>query len=542
MSPEYSETIVNDLNSQLLILAIAAPLAAALAIALGLPDRFTRTAAAVAFAVPAGVALWLWSQFPAYEAIPAGHLGFTYYSLHALGLEKIGIHLTLGLNGISLPLFVLAAIVGLAAGLYALQSGAERLRIYLLLLLVMQGGLMGAFASIDLFFFYFFHELALIPTFIMVGVWGTRSESDNRYAAMKMAVYLTVGAMLSLIGLIAIYQKSGVESFDLINLRTALAGSPMSATVQKNLFGLLMFGFGVLVSLWPFHTWAPLGYGAAPSSAAMLHAGVLKKFGLYGLIQIALPLLPAGGTTAVVIPLPLLPNIHPTWTGLLACLALGNVLVIGFVTMAQRDLKQMIGFSSVMHMGYAFLGVACLSVLGAGGVVMLMVGHGLSVALLFLLATSVHHRTQTFELNEMGGLAQKAPVLAALFTAATLASIGLPGFANFWGELTIFVALWNFSPLVTAAAVAGIVISAVYGLRAVARVFFGQPTPEFAKVAASHPTADLGWSERLPALMLLATLLLVGFWPRSLSDPVNRALQASLSAGESAPTQVIVSR
>jgi NADH-quinone oxidoreductase subunit M len=392
----------------------------------------------------------------------------------------------------------------------------------------MQGGLMGAFASIDIFFFYFFHELALIPTFIMVGIWGTRSESENRYAAMKMAVYLTAGAMISLIGLIAIYQKSGVESFDLINLRTALARSPMSVGVQKNIFGLLMFGFGILVSLWPFHTWAPLGYGAAPSSTAMLHAGVLKKFGLYGLIQIALPLLPAGGTSPVVIPLPLLPDIHTTWTNVLVCLALGNVLVIGLVTMAQRDLKQMIGFSSVMHMGYAFLGLATLSVVGAGGVVMLMVGHGLSVALLFLLATSIHHRTQTFELSEMGGLAQKAPVLAALFTAATLASIGLPGFANFWGELTIFVSLWNFSPWVTALAVTGIVISAVYGLRAVAKVFFGQPTPEFAKVAAARPPTDLRLSERLPALILLAVLLLVGFWPRSISGPANQALQSAL--------------
>jgi NADH-quinone oxidoreductase subunit M len=542
LPPADSDTIVNDLNAQLLLLAIAVPLAAAVAIALGLPDRLTRPVAAAAFAVPAGVALWLWSQFPADDAIPAGHLGFAFYSLHALGLEKIGIHLTLGLNGISLPLFVLAGIVGLAAGLYAIQSGAERLRIYLLLLLVMQSGLMGAFASIDIFFFYFFHELALIPTFIMVGVWGTRRESDNRYAAMKMAVYLTVGALLSLIGLIAIYQKSGVESFDLINLRTVLAGSPMAETVQKNIFGLLMFGFGVLVSLWPFHTWAPLAYGAAPSSAAMLHAGVLKKFGLYGLIQIALPLLPAGGTTSVSIPLPWLPDLHTTWTCLLAWLALGNVLVIGLVTMAQRDLKQMIGYSSVMHMGYAFLGIASLSVLGAGGVVMLMFGHGLSVALLFLLATSIHHRTQTFDLAEMGGLAQKAPVLAALFTAAVLASIGLPGFVNFWGELSIFVALWRFSPGITAAAVAGIVISAIYGLRAVARVFFGPATPAFENVARSHPPVDLQWSERLPALILLATLLLVGFWPRLLSDPINQTLQTTLSRSESAPAQVIVAR
>jgi NADH-quinone oxidoreductase subunit M len=516
---------MDALNSNLLLLAIVTPLVAAVAIALGLPKRHSVKLAGVAFAVPAVIAVWLWSRFPAYDAIPAGHLGFAFYSLHALGLEKLGIHLTLGLNGISLPLFALAGVVGLAAGLYALQSGAERLKIYLMLLLIMQGGLLGAFASIDVFFAYFFHELALIPTFIMVGVWGTRGETENRYAAMKMTIYLTAGAMLSLLGLIAVYQKSGVESFDLINLRTALAAAPMGPSLQKHLFGLLLFGFGILVSLWPFHTWAPLGYGAAPSSAAMLHAGVLKKFGLYGLIQIVLPLLPAGGATAFTVRLPLLPAFQTTWVGVLAWLALGNVVVIGLVTLAQRDLKQMIGFSSVMHMGYAFLGLATLSVLGAGGAVLLMVGHGLSVALLFLLATSIHHRTQTFDLREMGGLFRPAPVLAALFTAGTLAGIGLPGFANFWGELTIFVALWHFSPWITAAAALGIILSAVYGLRAVAGVFFGPPTPEFARVAATHPPADLRWGERLPALLLLAALLLIGFWPRLISQPLDQALQ-----------------
>ena len=278
----------------------------------------------------------------------------------------------------------------------------------------------------------------------------------------------------------------------------------------------LLFGFGTLVSLWPFHTWAPLGYGAAPSSAAMLHAGVLKKFGLYGLIQVALPLLPQGAA-------------HWVWP--LALLAgFGNVLIVGLVTMAQRDLKQMLGYSSVMHMGYCFLGLAAMSVVGTGGVVLLMVAHGLSVALLFLLATSIHHRTHTFDLTEMGGLAQKTPVLAAFFVAATMAGIGLPGFANFWGELTVFVALWNFSKWVTALAVAGVVISAIYGLRAAARVFFGPSSEQLQRVMAKHPPADLDWKERLPALLLLAALLFIGFWPRSLAEPVNRALATPAAA------------
>jgi NADH-quinone oxidoreductase subunit M len=486
-----------------LLLAIATPLALALLIALGLPKRWSVRLAYGAFAVPLLIALHTWWHFAAAPQVD----GYVFLTRYSTGLDGVGIGLKLGLNGISMPLFVLAGIVGFAAGLFAIQSQAERLKIYLMLLLIMQGGLMGVFASVDVFFLYFFHELALIPTFIMVGVWGGR---DRSYAAMKMTIYLTAGAMISLVGLIALYVKSGANSFDLIALKAHLAGHPLGVTVQSNIFGLLAFGFGVLVSLWPLHTWAPLGYGAAPSSAAMLHAGVLKKFGLYGLIQVALPLLPAG---------------LASWAHPLAWLAVvGNVLVVGIITIAQRDLKQMIGYSSVMHMGYGFLGLAAGSVLGVGGVVLFMVAHGLSVALLFLLATSVHHRTHTFALDEMGGLATKAPVLAAFFVTATFASIGLPGFANFWGELTIFVALWAFSPLITALAVGGVIISAIYGLRSAARVFFGPVTERFSEVAAKHPVVDLRWAEKIPALVLLAALLLVGFWPKSLTEPINAAL------------------
>ncbi len=500
-----------------LLLAIAVPLALALAIALGLPKRWSVRLAYGAFAVPALAALHVWWHYSAAPKVD----GYAFLTRYSTGLDGLGIGLKLGLNGISLPLFVMAGIVGLAAGLFAIQSQAERLKIYLMLLLVMQAGLMGVFASVDVLYFYFFHELALIPTFIMVGVWGGR---DRSYAAMKMTIYLTAGAMISLVGLIALYVKSGANSFDLIALRTHLAANPLGETVQNNVFGLLLFGFGILVSLWPLHTWAPLGYGAAPSSNAMLHAGVLKKFGLYGLIQVGLPLLPAGAS-------------H--WALPLAWVAvMGNVVIVGVITIAQRDLKQMIGYSSVMHMGYAFLGLAAGSAMGVGGVVLMMVAHGLSVALLFLLATSIHHRTHSFAMDEMGGLAQKTPVLAALFVAATFASIGLPGFANFWGELTIFIALWKFSPLITAFAVAGVVISAIYGLRSVARVFFGPATDRMNEITAKYPVVDLRWSEKAPALILLAVLLFVGFWPKSLSQPINETLGAMKFSGGATHTHV----
>ncbi len=468
-----------------------------------LSESFVKNLATVGFFFPALVAGFLWGSF----AISSTD-EFLFCSEINTGLQDFGISLKLGLNGISMPLYLMASIVGLAAGLYAVNSGAERLSIYLALLLLMLGGTLGAFASIDLFFFYFFHEIALIPTFVMIGIWGGRGR---RSAAMELTIYLTLGALVSLLGLLSVYFQSGLHSFDIVTLKEHLGELGFSVAAQKYMFALLLFGFGILVSLWPFHSWAPRGYTAAPSSVAMLHAGALKKFGLYGLIQIGAPLLPHGASQ---------------WTGLIVWLALGNLIFIGFVTIAERDLKQMIGYSSVMHMGYAFLGIACLSSVGIGGAVMMMFAHGLSVALLFLLSTCVYHRTQTFDMFEMGGLGRQAPLLAGFFVAAIMATVGLPGFANFWGEIAIFVGLWEYRPWLLVPAVAGIVMSAIYGLRAVARIFFGEPSEEFKKVAAESTVEDLHMNERIPAILLLLALVVVGFWPKSISQPLNKAVNA----------------
>jgi NADH-quinone oxidoreductase subunit M len=489
-----------------LLLAIVAPLAAALFLIAPLPERVVKAIAALGFLVPAVLGFLTWCH---YGANLDADTGYAFRTVYDTGLkDALGISLHLGLNGISMPMFLMSGVVGLAAGLYALQTKAERLRFYLGLLLVMQGGLMCVFASVDIFFFYFFHEFALIATFLMVGLWGGK---DRSYAAMNMTIYLTLGAMLSLLGFILIYIKSGAESFDLIVLRHEIAHQGLSGVAQNYAFGLLMIGLGILVSLYPFHTWAPLGYGAAPSSVSMLHAGVLKKFGLYGLVQIAVPLLPSGSYA---------------WAPALAWLALGNIVILGLVAMAQRDLKQMVGYGSVMHVGYGFLGVACLNALGAGGVVLFMVAHGLSVSLLFLLTTSIYHRTGTFDMDDMGGLVKKAPVLAAFFLTAILASIGLPGpgLLNFWGELTIFMATYEHFGWLVVPALLGVVISAIYGLRAMGKVFYGQPSAAFLKHQQSNPVTDLRWNERIPALLLILTLVGFGVWPRSLSEPLNKTL------------------
>lgn len=502
---------MNHWNPIFLKLAIIAPLLASIVLFFSakLSRRLVQTIAALGFVIPAVISVILCLNF---AGEPKGVEGYVYFSDMNTGLQQFGIRLALGLNGVSMPLFLLAGLVGAAAGIYALYANIKSLNYYLAFLLMMQAGLMGTFASVDIFFFYFFHELALIPTFIMIGVWG---GVGRRSAAMELTIYLTLGAMLSLIGLIALYFTSEVSTFDMISMRGYLTDNPISDVVSKNIFGLLMIGFGILVSLFPFHSWAPRGYAAAPTSAAMLHAGVLKKFGLYGLIQIAAPLLPAGAE-------------H--WVYLMAILALGNIIFIGLVTMAQRDLRQMISYSSVMHMGYAFLGIACLSTLGLSAALMLMVAHGLSVALLFLLSTVIHHRTETFEMAEIGGLCQKTPVLCGFFVAAIMANIGLPGFANFWGELGVFLGLWQFQPWMVFAAVSGIIISAIYGLRAVANIFFGEPTEAFKERFASSEIKDIRLFEKIPALILLIALLFVGFYPKLISEPINDNLSGNYHA------------
>lgn len=479
------------LNSFLVIFAIAIPLIVALALAVSgqLPDAVVKFCAGIGFLFPAVASLWLAAVYLA--SYPEG--GYAFTVLADLGLETFGIQLHLGLNGLSLAFYVLSGIVGLAAGFYAIQSGIERLRLFLILLLVMQGGLMGVFSSVDVLFFYFFHEFALIPTFIMIAIWG---RSGRRAVALEVTIYLTLGAMITLAGLIALYLFSGAETFNMIALRNAIVAAPQQGVI----FGLLLIGFGVLVSLFPFHTWAPRAYATAPAPVAMLHAGVLKKFGLYGLIQIAYPVLPEGAAQ---------------WAPLLMWLALGNLLLIGFVTMAQRDLKLMLGNASVMHMGYAFLGLYAFSTVGIGATVMMLVAHGLSVAVLFLLADVVEKRTGTADMRDLGGLGQSAPVLMGLFVAAMLASIGLPGFANFWGELGIFVSLFaSATPWVLYLALLGILISAIYGLRAVSAVFFGE-------VKGELNGGDIKASEKWPAVLLILALLLIGLWPKLLSDPVN---------------------
>ena len=295
---------------------------------------------------------------------------------------------------------------------------------YYCYLLLMSLGAMGAFTSLDLFFFYIFHDFALIPTFLLIGIWGAQ---NRQFASFQVTIYLMAGSLILLAGLVALVMAlpPTARTFDIVDA-AGLPHSPIpiaSSTSQNIIFLLLLVGFGILVGLFPFHSWAPPGYASAPPAAAMLHAGILKKFALYGMIRIAIPMLHDGFETC----LPLI----------LALLA-GNFLYAGFVTLAQKELPTMLGFSSIMHMGYLFLGIACWNIIGVTGAVVLMVAHGLSAALLFGLSGEITHRSGENRFAELGGLAKRAPVLAVLFSFASMASMGVPGLANFAGEVMVF--------------------------------------------------------------------------------------------------------
>jgi NADH-quinone oxidoreductase subunit M len=431
-------------------------------------------------------------------------------------VESLGISYHVGADGLNVGLILMGAIVAFAATLCSWEIQKREKEFYILLLL-MTGGILGAFASLDLFFFYFLHELALVPTFIMIGVWG-RGEKKN-YATFQITLYLSIGALIALIGLIALYLQSGANTFDIPKIIAYAKLNPLATNVQNFIFPLLLFGFGILVSLWPFHSWAPLGYGVAPAPTAMLHAGVLKKFGLYGLIRIALPLMPQAAQS---------------WMQVIAWLAIGNILYVGWVAMRQKDLNLLIGNSSVAHMGFIFLGIASLNLIGVTGAVLIMVAHGFLAALTFALSGYIYQKAGTLEISELGGLCRKLPFIGTVLLMAAMAGCGLPGFANFVGEATVFFGAWAQPSLHWAVVLAvwgALIIGAVYMTRAIRNILHG-PLPE---KFSNLPDASNIW-RKLPYALLLISLLIFGFVPKLLTEKINPDAQKIIAVANSDKT------
>lgn len=467
------------------------PVLAAVAVALKAPARLTALVAAGLNVVLGALVLGLYRP-------EAG--GYQLQNGGWLALARPEIRFALGVDGMSALLVGLTVLVTLAA-VWAAPGAVARgsLRLYYGSLLLISAGALGAFCATDLFFFYAFHELALIPTFLMIGIFGT---GDRRAAAWKITIYLGTGSLVLLVGLAMLVLRLGGTTLDMAALTAAAAELP--AGDHSGVLLTLLIGFGILISLFPFHSWAPQAYASAPTPVAMLHAGVLKKFGLYGLLRVAVPMLPGEPASWVL--------------NLLLILLLGNILYIGLVAIAQRELDQMLGYSSVMHMGYIFLGIASWNVIGTSGAVLLMVAHGLSIALLFLLNGALREQTGTLHFERLGGVARQAPRLGLLFGMGAFASVGLPGFGNFAGELLVFFGAFKntvlegrlWLPTATVLALWGVVISAVYMLRAYRAIFQGSdPVPP---LQVQDVRARVFW----PAVLLVAALLLGGIFPQVL--------------------------
>lgn len=493
-----------------LTLIFALPLLAAIALAF-VPRNFAVIMRTVAVGVTFVTMLLAVLMFCQFNGATADANGYKFVStIPGLGAESLGIACKLGVDGLNVGLVLMGAIVAFAAACCSFEIKSREKEFYILLL-IMTGGILGAFLSLDLFFFYFFHELALVPTFIMIGVWG-RGERKN-YATFQITLYLSIGALLALIGLIALYLQvpPDARTFDIPTLTKYFAEHTMTTSAQSFIFPLLLFGFGILVSLWPFHSWAALGYGSAPSATAMLHAGVLKKFGLYGLIRVALPFMPQAAQS---------------WMQILAWLCLGNILYVGWVAMRQKDLNLLIGNSSVAHMGMIFLGIASLNLIGVTGAVVIMVAHGFLAALTFGLSGYIYSQTGTLEMSELGGLAKRLRFIGVALTMAALAGCGLPGFLNFVGEVTVFFGAWSQPALrvVTVLAVWGaLLIGAVYMLRMARTVLHG-PMPE-----KWSNLADANLWRKLPHAVLLASLLVFGFFPSLLTDKIRPVTEQIVS-------------
>jgi NADH-quinone oxidoreductase subunit M len=492
----------------MVLFIVLCPIVAAILIIAGAPGRLT---ALLASSVTLLVTLLACVYFEWWES------DFQFVNSFTIS-ESWRIHFATGVDGLSLILVLLTAIVTLASIWFTDTEISSENAFYACLLFI-SGGALGAFTSLDLFFFYAFHELALIPTFLLIGIWG----SGNRVAAAwKITIYLSLGSFVLLIGLILLYQSFPValRTFDLRGLQAAVSTHEIPPSAQRDIYILLLIGFGVLISLFPFHTWAPEAYAAAPAPAAMLHAGVLKKFGLYGLLRLGAPLLPAGARY---------------WTNLLLVLLLANIIYIGLVTIAQKRLDWMLGYSSVMHMGYIFLGIAAANMLSITGAATLIFAHGLSIALLFAIAGEIRKRTGSLVFDDLGGLARVMPFAGLAFGFAAFAAIGLPGFANFAGEIMIFFGAfqngWEMQrfhlfQVATVLALWGVVISTVYMLRAYRLTFMGTIAERWQHLS------DIRSSLRVPAALLIAGLLWYGFFPQTLVKLISPAFKTYLSTAK----------
>ncbi len=423
-------------------------------------------------------------------------------------LDSLGVVFSLGADGISVPMILLTGVVTLT-GVLISWSVENRVKEFFVLFFLLVAGVYGVFVSLDLFFFFFFYEMAVMPMYLLIGVWGSSSDFGSflrpkEYGAMKLMLYLVAGSVLVWVALIAVFVEGGIGSFSLVMLRDVT----FSDDFQRLFFPMFMIGFGILAGLWPFHTWSPDGHVAAPTAVSMLHAGVLMKLGAYGIIRVGIDLLPQGAAD---------------WMPVLIILGTVNVIYGAVSAMGQRDLKYVVGYSSVSHMGYVLMGFATLNAVGVGGAVLQMFSHGIMTALFFALVGAIYDRTHVRDIGVLEGLTKRMGLTAAFFAVAGLASLGLPGLSGFVAELMVFIGVFRDYPLLGILGVIGAAITAVYILRLLAKVFFGPLDPRWERLP------DLKRLEGFSAAVLVLFLVVVGLYPKPWMDMIDSGVAPILA-------------
>src|SRR6059036_3017283 len=466
-----------------------------------------RLIAAVTTGVSTIATLWL------YVAYDRQASGFQFYEKLPL-VPPLGINYELAVDGMSLLMVLLTGII-IFAGVFASWTVASRSQEFYALLLALVTGVFGVFVSLDLFVLFLFYELAVLPMYLLIGIWGSTGEVRPRgifawayretgvgtkeYAAMKLTLYLLFGSAFILVGIFALYVNAGASSFSFVDLE----GVSFAPAVQRWVFLAFYVGFGVLAGIWPLHTWSPDGHASAPTAVSMLHAGVLMKLGAYGVVRVGMGLLPGGAAELA-------------WLmGTIACV---NIVYGALSAMAQTDLKYVIAYSSVSHMGIVMLGAATLTGVGLNGSVFQMFAHGVMTGLFFALVGLVYEKAHSREIFRMGGFGAAMPGIATAFTVGGLSSLGLPATAGFIAELLTFLGAWRSDHAWWLfPAVAGTFLTAVYVLRVVKQIFWGPPSPHF------HDLVDARGPEWVALVGLVAVLVLFGMVPWLAIAPIDTA-------------------
>src|ERR687892_390435 len=440
-------------------------------------------------------------------------IGFDYgvhglqYELDVNWISAIGARYHVGIDGISLPLYVLTFLLSFLCAIYTWRFVPEpgRAKAFLALMLLLETGMAGTFIAFDLILFFVFWELVLVPMYFLIGIWGS---ANREYAAIKFFLYTLFGSVFMLLGFLGLY-FNGPEphTFDLVKLTEFGAAGGFTHTFQLIVFGAIALGFAIKVPMWPFHTWLPDAHTEAPTIGSVLLAGIMLKMGTYGFVRIALPVLPEGAEA------------YAPWIGVLAAIA---IVYAALACLAQRDLKRLIAFSSVGHMGFVMLGIATLTEIGIQAAIFGMVAHGVITGMLFFLVGSIYDRYHTRQIAEIGGgMAQRMPKLAGVFAFVSIASLGLPGLAGFWGEVMALLSAFRpneallgdqvglFRGLMVAGGV-GTILTAGYFLWMLQRVNMGT-MPERWNEHAFGDIHSVEWMSWTP--LLIATVAL-GLFPR----------------------------